>query len=336
MKWLAAIALVACVPWPYAAAQTPRPMGIVDMINIPSLGDPRLSPDARQLLYTLSTADWKANRRVSHIWRVNVDGSGTVQLTSGVRGESSPRWSPDGSQIAFVATRSDTGQAQVYLISNAGGEARQLTNHATSVSNITWSPGGDAIYFLASDPKTVEEKQKDRVKDDVYAFDENYQQRHLWKVAVPAGTEQRVTEGDYTMQSYTLSRDGRRVAFHRTPTPLFGSRAEGEVWAMDATGSAAVQLTRNGIPEGGATFSPDNSQVLFVAGGNARFETYYNGNLFVVPAAGGQARLLVPDLPYEVGAAEWSSDGRSIFFTANLGVHSELFQLDVATAGLTQ
>ena len=133
-----------------------------------------------------------------------------------------------------------------------------------------------------------------------------------------------------------LSRDGRRIALHRTPTPLLGSSADGDVWVMDATGSGAAQLTRNGIPESGATFSPDNAQVLFVAGGNARFETYYNDNMFVVPAAGGQARLLVPDLPYEVGDAEWSSDGRSVFFTANLGVHSELFQLDIATAKLTQ
>jgi len=336
LRWLGAIALVACAPFTRAAAQAPRPMSIVDMIDIPSLGDPQLSPDGRQLLYTLSTADWKANRRVSHVWRVNADGSGTVQLTSGARGESSPRWSPDGSQIAFVATRTDTGQAQVYLISNTGGEARQLTNHATGVSSITWSPSGDAIYFLASDPKTDEEKQKDRGKDDVYAFDENYQQRHLWKVTVPGGVEQRVTEGDYTVQAYTLSRDGRRIALHRTPTPLLGSSADGDVWVMDATGSGAAQLTRNGIPENGATFSPDNAQVLFVAGGNARFETYYNDNMFVVPAAGGQARLLVPDLPYEVGDAEWSSDGRSVFFTANLGVHSELFQLDIATAKLTQ
>jgi len=190
LRWLGAIALVACAPFTRAAAQAPRPMSIVDMIDIPSLGDPQLSPDGRQLLYTLNTADWKANRRVSHVWRVNADGSGTVQLTSGARGESSPRWSPDGSQIAFVATRTDTGQAQVYLISNTGGEARQLTNHATGVSSITWSPSGDAIYFLASDPKTDEEKQKDRAKDDVYAFDENYKQRHLWNVTVPGGAEQ--------------------------------------------------------------------------------------------------------------------------------------------------
>src|SRR5213593_2775757 len=116
-----------------AAAQAPpppsapRPMKLIDLLEVPSLGDPRLSPDGRQLLYVLSAADWKAGRRTGHIWRANVDGSGTIQMTSGQRGESSPRWSPDGRTIALVATR-DTGTAgaQIYLINNGGGEARPL------------------------------------------------------------------------------------------------------------------------------------------------------------------------------------------------------------------
>lgn len=336
LRVLGTIALLASGAFARLAAQEPRAMTIVDMINIPSLGDPQLSPDGRQLAYTLSNADWKANRRIAHIWRVNADGSGTVQLTNGTRGEGSPRWSPDGLGLAFVATRSDTGQAQIYLISNSGGEARQLTSHATGVSNITWSPSGDAIYFIAAEPKTPEQRQKDRVKDDVYAFDENYQQRHLWKAAVPGGTEQRITQGEYSVQSYALSRDGRRIAFQRAPNPLLGYSDQSETWVMDASGENAVQVTRNGVAEGSATLSPDDAQVLFVAGGNDRFETYYNRNLFVVPAAGGQSRLLVPDLPYEVVDADWSNDGRSIFFTANMGVHSELFQLDLATKKLTQ
>jgi dipeptidyl aminopeptidase/acylaminoacyl peptidase len=319
-----------------AGAQAPRAMSIVDMMNIPSLGDPQISPDGKQLLYELTQADWKANRRVGHIWRVNTDGSGTVQLTNGPRGESSSRWSADGAQIAFIATRGDSGQAQIYLIPNSGGEARPLTNHATSVSNITWSPSGDAIFFLAPEPKTTEERDRDRAKDDVYAFDENYQERHLWRVGVPGGAEQRVTNGDYSILSYHLSRDGKRIAHHRAPNPLLGYSDQGEVWVMNADGSQAVQLTRNTVPEGDATLSPDNSQVLFVADGNDKFETYYNGNIFVQPAGGGQARLLVPDLPVEVVTADWAADGKSVFFVANLGVHSELFRLDLASGKYTQ
>ena len=332
----AAMVLVVLAPVARVAAQEPRAMSIVDMINIPSLGDPQLAPDGREMLYTLSNADWKTNRRVSHIWRVNADGSGTVQLTNGARGENGPRWSPDGSQIAFVATRSDTGQAQIYLISNAGGEGRQLTTHATSVSNITWAPSGDGIYFVAAEPKTADERQRDRVRDDVYAFDENYKQRHLWKVSLPDGAEQRITQGDYSVQAYALSRDGRRIVQQRTPNPLLGYSDQGEVWVMDADGGHALQLTHNDAAEGSTSLSPDGGQVLFVAQANDKFDSYYNRNLFLVPAAGGASTLPVPDLPYEVEDADWSADGHAIFFTANMGVHSELFQLDLATKKLTQ
>src|SRR2546425_4556719 len=141
-------------------------------------------------------------------------------MTGGQRGESSPRWSPDGRVIAFVATRdTGTGSAQIYLINDAGGEARPLTHHATAVANITWSPSGDALYFVAEEAKTKEARERDRQKDDVYAFDENYKQRHLWKVAVADGTERRVTEGDFSVLDHDPSPDGAKIGLPPPPPP---------------------------------------------------------------------------------------------------------------------
>jgi dipeptidyl aminopeptidase/acylaminoacyl peptidase len=336
IRGLLVLALLA--PNPAAAGQTPstpatpapRAMKLLDLLEVPTLSDPRLSPDGRQVLYVLSAADWRADRRVGHIWRASVDGGGGVQMTSGQRGESSPRWSPDGRMIAFMASR-DTGAAQIHLINNAGGEAKPLTHHPTAVASLTWTPSGDAIYFIAEEPKTKEVRERDRQKDDVYAFDENYQQRHLWRVTIADGAERRLTEGDYSVLGYSLSRDGSKLVVRRAPDPLLGDADQSEVWLMGADGSGAVQLTHNQVDESDPQLSPDNTQVLFHVGANARLEPYYNDNLFVVPAAGGVARPLVPDLPYDVIDAHWSRDGRSIFFVANLGVHGELFQMDVAT-----
>ena len=319
----------------YLPAQAKRPMTLVDLLEIPQVSDPQLSPDGRQVAFVQSRADWKANNRVSHVWRVNTDGSGLVQMTTGPRGESSPRWSPDGSRIAFVGRRAaEAGSeesAQIYTIQNSGGEAQQLTKHTTAVSNLQWSADGGSIYFLAPDAKSAEEKERDRAKDDVYAFDENFKQTHLWKAALGDGRETRVTQGDFSILNYRLSRDGSRIAFTRSATPLLADEEQVEIYVMDGSGGSQRRLTRNAIPERQPEISPDNSQVLFTAASNEKFEPYYDGNVYLIPAAGGEPRLLVPDFPFGVEEASWSRDGKSVLMLCNMGVHSELFQLDVAT-----
>lgn len=310
-------------------AQAQRPMTLVDIINLPIVNDPQLSPDGRQVLFVESRADWKADRRITHIWKINVDGTGLVQMTTGQAGENNPLWSPDGKTIAFVARRGTEPDAvnQLYLIPSSGGEAQALTSHATAVSNIQWSPDGKSIYFRAADPKSAEEKAREKSKDDVFMFDENYQQQHLWREDVGAKAEHRLTQGDYSVLSYDVSEDGSKIVFHRAPTPLIEDGDHSEVWVMNADGSGAAQLTHNNVEESGGELSPNGREVLFLSQANQKFETYYNRKIFVEPAGGGEARLLMPDLPYEVMKAQWSKDGQSIYFLANMGVHSELFNV---------
>ncbi len=310
-------------------AQTPRPMTLVDMINLPQVNDPQISADGKQIVFVESEPNWKADRRIGHIWKINADGSGLMQMTSGVDGENTPRWSPDGKTIAFITKRGTEPEAvaQIYVISTAGGEARPLTTHATAVSNIEWSPDGGTIYFRAADAKSEEQKAKEKLKDDVFMFDENYQQQHLWSVAVAGKAEHRITQGDYSVLAYEVSEDGKKIAYHRAPTPQIEDGDQSEVWVMDAGGSNAVQLTHNKVQESDAQLSPDGKRVLFLSQANQKFETYYNRKLFVLPASGGEAALLMADLPYEVDKAFWSKDGGSIYFLANMGVHSELFKV---------
>ena len=99
---------------------------------------------------------------------------------------------------------------------------------------------------------------------------------------------------------------------------------------LDATGGNARPLTsQNRVSEGSLGISPDNTQLLFRAGANEDLEGYHNGKVFVVPLAGGRPRLVTPPAAtFDVSSAEWSGDGRAIYFVANLGVHDEIFRLD--------
>lgn len=318
------------------SAQKPA-MTIVDLINVPYLGDAQLSPSGDQVLYVRSDPNWERNRTISHIWRIAVDGTGQVQLTNGPDGESSPRWSPDGARIAFLAQRGDAEDRQIYLIPNSGGEGRALTKHATSVSSLTWSPDGKWIYFEAADPRPDTLEKRLKAHDDVFAFDENYQQRHIWRVDTATGEEQRLTSGNFSVVEYALSRDGAMIALERGPDPLLGDLRKREVFVMSAAPDAEMrQLTHNDVPEYGPQLSPDNATVLFTADSNEKFESYYNDNIFLVPSAGGQTRMLTGDLDYEVGGAEWTRTGDGIFFLANTGVRQDVFRIDPDSRKVTQ
>jgi Tol biopolymer transport system component len=316
---LAATCAVLVALAPAAFAQSKRAMSPLDLIEVPRVLDPQLSPDGTQVLYVLDRPDWKENRRIGHIWRVKADGSHAVQLTHGQRGETSPRWSPDGRRIAFLARRGDNEDTQLYLLESDGGEARQVMKHPAAVSPPPPTPDGRTLFFISPEAKTPEEKDREKLRDDVFAYDENYKQRHLWTVDLGSGSTKRVTSGDYSVLGYALSTDGTKIVLHRSISPLLDNSDEGEVWVMGADGSGALQLTRNAVSESDAVLSPDNSQVLFTSSANAAFESYYNSTLFIVPAAGGEARPVLPDAP-NVDSVGWARDGKSIYYVASIGV----------------
>src|SRR5262249_15433571 len=332
-KWLV-VSLVAASAFAVSSdgvhAQNRRPLTLVDLAELSRLFSPQLSPDGKTVAYFVSTTDWKTNRLVFHLWRQSTAGGAPQQLTFGEGGDQPiVRWSPDGRTLLFARA------GQFLLMPADGGEARALTSHPTSVATPTFSPDGANVYFTAADPRTAEERDRDRLRDDVYAYDENYKLRQLWKIAVASGAETQITRGQLTVNEYRLSQDGRRIAVERAPTPFDDDARLGELWVMDANGENPRAVTKNAIEERFIDISPDNSQLLFVADTNERFEPYYPSTIFVVPAAGGTPRPLLAGFPYSVDQAAWAPDGRSIVASVNMGVHSELFEID-ARSGKTR
>jgi dipeptidyl aminopeptidase/acylaminoacyl peptidase len=319
-----------------AMAQDTRPvMSIVDALNVPQMSSPHLSPDGESLVFEVAEADWKKNKQVTHLWlqRGNAD---PVQITYGVEDETDPAWSPDGQHLAFLSKRGEDEETQVFLLPTAGGEARRLTSHDASVGDVSWAPDSSAIYFLAEDPETEEEKKKEKLKDDVFMFDEDKKHKHLWRQSLDAEEATRLTEGDFTIRAYELSRDGEQIVVQRAPTPLLNSIFEAELHLIDANGEDWRRLTDNDDSESSPEISPNGDSVLYISDVNAAGDPYYNGNLFVVSADGGDPQMLLQDAPWEIDNASWSDNGRSIYFVANTGVRSNLYEVDLDSERVSQ
>jgi dipeptidyl aminopeptidase/acylaminoacyl peptidase len=322
-----------------ASGQDKRLPGLVDLLNMPDLTDPHLSPDGRSLIFEQGNADWAENRFIRHLWKVDRDGRNALQLTTGLEDAGDVRWSPDGSTVAFIAKRGKDESAQIYLIPISGGEARRLTEHPTNVADIKWSPDGSLLYFLAADDESKALKERKKAQDDVYSFDENVQNKHLWSVKVSDGTRKKLTDGPFSLAYFDLSADGTQIVFTRAPSALLSEMLSErlQMWVMRSSGTDARQVpVKTEFMYDNFESSPDNRSVLYLSTLSAVGESYHEAHLFVVNTAGGAARMLLGDFDHEIMGAHWSRDGHKIYFAANLGVRSDLFEVDPLTGKRAQ
>jgi len=146
-------------------------------LSLRSISDLQFSPDGLRVAFVV-TEPPKGERRARHIWLYEKTSNSARQFTYSAKEESSPRWSPDGKQLAFLSNRDE--QQQIYVMRIDGGEAAALTKGKRSISNFVWSPSGKQIAFLAPDAKTDGEEKKEKDKDDAHVVDRDDKQPRLW------------------------------------------------------------------------------------------------------------------------------------------------------------
>ena len=136
---LAILATVAVAASPASA----RPLAPEDQYNVRDISEARLSPDGAWVAYTVTRDDADLDEETSDIWMSRVDGSASVQLTNTPESEYAPRWSPDGSKLAFLSDRgTDDDGARIWVLDMRGGEARLLEGTSNPVSDFAFSPDG--------------------------------------------------------------------------------------------------------------------------------------------------------------------------------------------------
>lgn len=243
-----------------AAADTAKLLTPAAALNLRSISDLQFSPDGARVAFVL-TEPPKAERRARHIWLYEKKSGAVRQFTFSPKDESSPRWSPDGKQLAFLSNRDE--QQQIYLIRADGGEAAALTKGKRSVRSFAWSPDGKQIAFLAPDAKSDAEEKKEKDKDDARVVDKDDKQPRLWLVTLPGGEPKALTDAKWEMSELAWLPAGDHIIVSATDHPESDQETH-RIFSIAVSGGSPKLLYAPHGPFGDLRVSPDGATVSFV------------------------------------------------------------------------
>ena len=185
-------------------------------LNLLSISDLQFSPDGARVAFVVAEPP-KGERRARHIWIYQKESGAVRQFTFSAKDETSPRWSPDGKQVAFLSNRDE--QQQIYVMRADGGEATAVTKGKRSVRSFAWSPDSKQIAFLAPNAKSEAEEKKDKDKDDARIVDKDDKQPRLWLLTLATGEAKALTDAKWEISELAWLKTGDRLIVSATDHP---------------------------------------------------------------------------------------------------------------------
>jgi len=309
-------------------------------LDLERIADPQISPDGRQIIYTRRWVNQLEDKWESALWIIDADGSRNRFLVKG----SSPRWSPDGSRVAYLADGEPKGSQIFVKWIGTEGPASQVTTVSEAPGDIGWSPDGKWIGFSMFVPKAPEWKidmpkepkgakwtaaprvvQQLHFRQDQRGFSEpGY--RHMFVVTSEGGTPRQITSGDWSVGARFDGLDGN-VGWAWTPDGrnivVDGMNDSGadlnyrnsNIYVVDvATGNLRRLTPQDGVWRA-PSVSRDGKLVAF-AGYPATKASYQASEVYVLPLDGGTMRQLSAGRDRDPGNLVWASDGSGVYFSS--------------------
>lgn len=279
-----------------------------DLPLLTSVSRPSIHPDGRWAVFATSTPNLDADAYVGQLWRVALDGSEPVRITRGFS-DSSPRFSPDGSRIAFLRSDGES-PAQLHVIAASGGEAAPATDEKLGVSSFDWSPDSATLAYTA---RVAEDGRYGTVKD------------------LGAGAEppRRILTRKYQSNGLGYTNDRRNHVFLvDAPNPAGEPVYRRAPSAAEPTPEphkavpAARQLTTGDFDDGYVRFSPDGTRVGFVSARHGNRDIDLANNIYEVSLNAPDAApvaLTGAHGNYSIDGFAYAADGIMYFVGSDLG-----------------
>jgi dipeptidyl aminopeptidase/acylaminoacyl peptidase len=339
-----------------AGAQTKRPMTFEDFAAVKAVSDPQLSPDGRNVLYSVRTADIDGNRRTGQTFLATVATGSARVFPDDTTRASETRWSPDGRLVAYIAG------GQLWVADANGANRRRLTSLNGGASGPVWAGSGDRIAFVSGvypdcttdacnaqrDKAKEESKVKAHVADQLMfrhwnAWDEGTRS-HLFVVSpdgsglkdVTAGKRYDVPPGPFGgSEGYAFSPDGRELAY----TAKDAGREE--AWSTDVNvytvpvsgGEPTVITAANRGADQNPVYSPDGRFIAYASQERAGFESD-RWRLMFYDRSTKRARELLPTWDSNADVYGFAADNSALFITTVDRGRDKLFRVRLDATGM--
>ncbi len=341
-----------CLGAASALAQS-NPFTIQDLLQVKRVGDPQVAPDGKLVAYQSTTIDKAANRGRTQIYVVSANNGGTpVQLTNETASSAGPRWSPDGSQIAF------SRGGQIWIMAANVTNAKAVTNLTMGASDPLWSPNGQMLAFTsevypdcadeACNKERADRDEASKVKAHVtdrllfrhWTAWKDGKRSHVFVVDVATGAVRDLTPGDYDTPPFSLggpldyafSPDNKELAFARNTEKDEATSTNTDIFLVPLAGGEAQRLTGDNK---GYDLSPQYSSggryLAYRSQATAGFEAD-RWRLMLYDRQSKQTRDLTAKFDLQVEEFTFTPDGQMIYFTVGERGQSPIYALTLDDA----
>jgi len=309
-----------------------EPFSRMDVFDLEWVEDPQISPDGERIVYVRRGMDVMEDRRTAALWLTDPDGDRHIKLTDRTADESSPRWSPNGSKIAFTSSN-DTHGTEIYVHWLEENRTARITQLENAPGGLSWSPDGERLAFsarvsapeptLVSPPEAPEgadwadpprvETRLNHEQDGVGVLDYGYD--HLFVVPADGGKARQITSGEYHHSNRPAwTPDGEALIFSANRHENWEhERRNSELYRVSLDDRTITPLTDRFGPDHAPHVSPDGATIAYLGYDDA-VQTYQLTNLYVMDADGSDVREVDLELNRSVDDLAWDEDGTGLYF----------------------
>jgi dipeptidyl aminopeptidase/acylaminoacyl peptidase len=328
----AAVLVLCMLPAAVFAQATKSPFKPLDVFDLQWVSNPEVSPDGRSIAYVHMSYDIKTDRPRGVIWLIGADGKHARPLSS-APSSAAPRWSPDGSRIAYLATAAD-GSTQLFVFWLESGVTAAISNFTESPSKLAWSPDGRWLAFtmpVAAERKPLKPDLPEAPKNAhwadppkfidrmVFRVDgEGYLQNtysQLFVIGADGGAAHQLTHGDFdTEGAPTFDADGKSVLIsaNRRADAEY-EPLDSEIYRVNLSDESIHALTDRRGPDQNPVVSPDGKHIAYLGFDDKRLG-YQPTQLYVMDSDGSHSRSLTANLDRDAVEPHWTADSRQLIF----------------------